>query len=408
MVTWQEFEKNVKELSSYIWSCNAVNETVNGVKFDCVLKPKDNYWILVEITEDESLTKVRTDISKLATARPFLFSQNIYAECFIVMRNEPTETMQTTGSGLFISVLSYSSFSKRFIDYSSYVFARNKKVFGSSVNPLSGEPDSNNYTPVFYQNLRTKKDVSLKDIARCISDGKRMILLGNYGTGKSRCIRELFFTLSYKAAGKILYPIAINLKEHWGQQRADELIRRHLGSLGLSNLADSLIKIIDSDRFIFLLDGFDEIGSQVWSDDTYKLKQIRSSSLSAIHDLISSTKSPIIITGREHYFSSDKEMFQLLGLKNSETELFKCKDEFTESEMENYLQSISLAVDLPIWLPKRPLICQIINTIRKEELDKIFIDSYSAVEFWNTLIKNICEREARISPKLQSETIYNT
>lgn len=406
MISWQEFEINVKTLSSFIWSCNAINETINGVKFDCVLKPKENYWIIIEITEDESLAKVRTDIAKFSTCRQFLFSQNIYPELFLVMRDEPTETMQTTGSGCFVKVLSYDSFSKQFIDYPSYVYARQQKAFGSSVNPLSGQPDNNDYTPVFYQNLRTKKDVTLKEIAKCISDGKRLILFGNYGTGKSRCIRELFSYLSNKATGKILYPIAINLKEHWGQQRADEVIRRHFGLLGLSSLSDNLIKIIESDRFIFLLDGFDEVGSQVWSEDTNKLMQIRSSSLSAINHLIRTTKSPIIITGREHYFNSNKEMFEVLGLNIGETELLKCKDEFTNEEMTNYLKNISLAIELPIWLPKRPLICQIINTIQKEELDKIFIDSYSAVQFWNTLIKNICEREARISPKLLADTIY--
>lgn len=406
MLSWQEFEKKVRLLSGFHWNCNAINETINGVKFDCVLKPKENYWIVVEVTEDETLAKVRTDIAKFSTCRQFLFSKNIYCEFFLVMRNDPSETMQTTGDGCFVKVLSYESFSKMFIDYNSYVYARQKKSFGSAVNPLSGLPDNNDYTPVFYQNIRTGRDITLKDISKCLIDGKRIILLGNYGTGKSRCIRELFNTLSNKAIGKIFYPIAINLKEHWGQQRADEIIRRHFGLLGLSNSADSLLKIIESNNFIFLLDGFDEIGSQVWSEDIYQLKQIRSSSLSAINHLISITKSPIIITGREHYFNSNSEMFDILGLRSHETELIKCKEEFSDDEMEKYLKSISLAIELPIWLPKRPLICQIINTIEKEELEKIFIDSYSSVQFWNTLIINICAREARISPKLLPENIY--
>lgn len=406
MISWQEFEKKVRILSGFIWNCNAVNETINGVKFDCVLKPKENYWIVVEVTEDETLAKVRTDIAKFSTCRQFLFSKNIFAEFFLVMRNNPTETMQTTGDGCFVKVLSNDSFSKLFLDYPSYVYARQQKAFGSAVNPLSGLPDNNDYTPVFYQNIKTGRDVKLKDISKCLIEGKRIIMLGNYGTGKSRCIRELFNTLSNKAIEKTFYPIAINLKEHWGQQRADEILRRHFGLLGLSNSVDSLLKIIESNNFIFLLDGFDEIGSQVWSEDTYQLQQIRSSSLSAIKHLISITKSPVIITGREHYFNSNSEMFDILGLKTHETELLQCKEEFSDDEMANYLKSISLAIELPIWLPKRPLICQIINTIEKDELEKIFIDSYSSVQFWNTLIKNICEREARISPKLLPENIY--
>lgn len=231
-------------------------------------------------------------------------------------------------------------------------------------------------------------------------------MLGNYGTGKSRCVRELFQIMDTKSSKDIRYTLAINLKDHWGTQRAEELIRRHLGGLGLSHMADSLLKILHTDKFIFLLDGFDEIGAQIWSSDSSKLKQIRASSLRAVKDLVSITSSPILITGREHYFNSEKEMLDALGLKRRETEIIKCKDEFTLEEMNDYIKNLSLTISLPIWLPRRPLICQIIDTIDKEELEKIFIDTDNAIEFWNTLIENICKREARISTALEHTTIY--
>ncbi|MBC8147672.1 MAG: hypothetical protein H8E98_06775, partial [Bacteroidetes bacterium] len=178
------------------------------------------------------------------------------------------------------------------------------------------------------------------------------------------------------------------------------------GGLGLTHMADSLLKILHTDKFIFLLDGFDEIGAQIWSSDSSKLKQIRASSLRAVKELIITTSSPVLITGREHYFNSEKEMLSVLGLKKSETEIIKCKDEFTLDEMNDYIQNLSLTISLPIWLPRRPLICQIINTINKDELEKIFIDANNAIEFWNTLIENICKREARISTALEHSTIY--
>jgi len=406
MITWKLLEQNVKTISSFIWNCPATSETINGVKFDCVLKPSESHWIIVETTEEMTLDKVRTDIAKFGSCRHYLFSEDIFPEFFLVMNEEPTNSMVTTGQGAKIEVLSYVSFSKRFFDYPTYAFIRNSKIFGSSVNPLSGEPDKFKYTPVFYEELKTSKEIKIKDISNCLNEGKRIILLGNYGTGKSRCIRELFQILSSRTTNKILYPIAINLKEHWGTQRGEEIIRRHIGALGLSNMADSLVKILDSDRFIFLLDGFDEIGAQIWSDDSSKLKQIRASSLHAVKDLIINTKSPILITGREHYFNSESEMFEVLGLDKSETKILKCKDEFSEEEMKNYLMNISLTIDLPIWLPRRPLICQIINTISTSELESIFIDTQSAIDFWNTLIENMCKREARISPALHHATVY--
>lgn len=406
MISWKAHEENVRTIGSFIWNTDAVNETINGVRFDCVLKPNDDKWIIIECTENETLDKIRTDIAKCAASRHFLFSQDIYPEFYIVLRGDPTEPMRTTATGAKVKLMSFESFSKLFIDYPNYNYSRLSKNFGSSVNPISGEPDKVDYTPVLYENVATKKQVKLNEIAKLLSEGKRIVLLGNYGTGKSRCIKELFNNLSQKTVQKIIYPIAINLKENWGTQRAEEIIRRHMGGLGLSSYSDSVIKIIDSDKFVFLLDGFDEVGAQVWSDDPLKLKQMRSSSLCAVKDLIATTKSPIIITGREHYFNSNEEMFAAIGLNSKDTIVLKCKDEFTSEEMEAYLKSLTLAIELPLWLPKRPLICQIINTLEKEKVETIFNDSFSSVEFWNTLIESICVRESRISPTLNAENIY--
>ncbi len=406
MTSWQKFEKNVKTLASFIHNSDAQKENINGVDFDCVIKKYNDSWIIVEVTENETLNKVRTDIAKFASCKQYLFSQEIYSRFFLILKGEPTNSMKTTAKGAKVEVISYESFSKDFFDIYSYRFTRNQKIFGSSVNPISGEPDTHSYTPVHYEHEYTKKELSLHDISKYLKDGKRAVMLGNYGTGKSRCIRELFQVLDTKSTEDIRYTLAINLKEHWGTQRAEELIRRHLGGMGLSHMADSLIKILHTDKFIFLLDGFDEIGAQIWSSDSSKLKQIRASSLRAVKDLINTTSSPILITGREHYFNSEKEMLSVLGLKKTETEIIKCKDEFTLEEMNNYIKNLSLTISLPIWLPRRPLICQIINTIEKDELEKIFIDTDNAIEFWNTLIENICKREAKISTTLEHSTIY--
>jgi energy-coupling factor transporter ATP-binding protein EcfA2 len=406
MTSWQKFEKNVKTLASFIHNCDAQKENINGVDFDCVIKKEHDLWIIVEVTENETLNKVRTDIAKFAACKQFLFSQEIYSKFYLVLKNEPTNSMKTTANGAKIKVISYESFSKDFFDINSYRFARNQKIFGSSVNPISGKPDTHSYTPVHYENENSKKELSLIDISKYLKDGKRLVMLGNYGTGKSRCIRELFQVLDTNSTKGIRYTLAINLKEHWGTQRAEELIRRHLGGLGIPQMADSLMKILHTDKFIFLLDGFDEIGAQTWSSDSTKLKQIRASSLRAVKDLINTTSSPVLITGREHYFNSEKEMLSVLGLKKTETEIIKCKDEFTLNEMNEYIKNLSLTISLPIWLPRRPLICQIISTIDKDELEKIFIDTDNAIEFWNTLIENICKREARISTALEHSTIY--
>jgi len=404
-ISWKAFEENVKLISSYIWNCNANKETIKGVNFDCVLKPKLDHWVIVEITEDTTLNKVRTDVGKFSSTRLSLMSEGIYPECFLVTKDEPTNSMQETGSENKIKVLSYISFSNLFLNYNSYYHVRTQKAFGSSVNPLSGEPDNIKYTPVFYENTRTRSNVDIKEISKLLLEGKKMILLGNYGTGKSRCIRELYFQLGNKQLKSLYYPLAINLKENWGTRKAEEMLRRHFDDLGLGENSNSIVKIVDKSSLMLLLDGFDEIGTQAWSDDPKKLKQIRTTALSGTKDLIQRCKGGLIITGREHYFNNDSEMFSLLGLNPQDTIVLRCKDEFSDDEMKKYLSSLSNMIDLPFWLPKRPIICQIINSLEVADIERIFIDSYSSVEFWRTLITNLCNREAKIHPILDKDTI---
>lgn len=405
-ISWKTLEENVKLISSYIWSCNSVKETIKGINYDCVLKPKTDHWVIIEITEEMTLDKVRTDIAKFSSTRLSLISDGIYPECFLVMKDEPTNSMQETGTQNKVKVLSYTSFSNQFINYKSYYHIRSTKIFGSSVNPISGEPDNIKYTPVFYENVRTKSNIDIKEIAKLLSENKKIILLGNYGTGKSRCIRELFLYLGTKHSKTLTYTLALNLKDNWGTRKAEEMLRRHFDDIGQSDNSNSVLKIIGSESLLLLLDGFDEIGSQAWSDDPKKLKQIRAAALSGTKDIIQKNNGGIIITGREHYFNNEKEMFTLLGLNIQETILLRCKDEFTDDEMKEYLKSLSNIIDLPFWLPKRPIICQIINSLEVNDLERIFIDSYSSVEFWRTLIESLCEREAKINPILDSETIF--
>ena len=77
MASWQQFEEHVRILASAKWNTPASPETINGVKCDCVLKPRKDYWVVIEITEENSLDKSRTDLGKFHTIKPFLFSKNI-------------------------------------------------------------------------------------------------------------------------------------------------------------------------------------------------------------------------------------------------------------------------------------------------------------------------------------------
>ena len=131
------------------------------------------------------------------------------------------------------------------------------------------------------------------------------------------------------------YIIPINLRDHWGSRRATEILDRHFSDLGLD--AKNFIKTYEKSNIIYLLDGFDEIGTQSWSSDPRKMQHIREISVCALKDLLQKVQGGVLITGREYYFNSDKEMFNSLGLSKEQTVLLECHSEFTEEQLLNFV-----------------------------------------------------------------------
>ncbi len=312
-----------------------------------------------------------------------------------------------TGKSLKVKVFDVDSFSRIFFDFLSYRVARERTPFGSSVNPFDGTIDKNAYIYVKYVADDDGKEYDTDDIARLIKLGRRIILLGEYGSGKSRCLRETFFRLGEDAAESFCYPIAIDLREAWGLKRGNELIRRHLEDLALDRLQPSALTALTAGSVALLIDGFDEIGSQSWSNDGQKLRAIRAQALQGVKDLIHKSTAGVLLTGRDHYFPGTEEMFSSLGLDQKKTLVLRCKNEFSDSELAQFFQARGLNVSLPPWLPKRPLICQTISNLSGDQLDEMFGLGGGETEFWHHLMEVICEREALINKTFDAANIKN-
>lgn len=433
-MAWQKFEKKIREIASLRWNCVAIPEEIAGVKLDCVLKPEEDHWILVEITENNTLDKVRTDITKLSGVRNALFHEDIYCKCYIVMSKKPTDSMRTNGNAQKVTVMSGEEFQNEYFDYGSYVFSRSKMQFGSLVNVETGKPENNTYIDVSYMEKKqdkklkdtddtaekgNKKDhnIAPKDIGRprkvdeiidLLKRGKRVVLKGDFGLGKSRCVKEIFDKLTQNPQENP-YVIAVNLRDHWGARRAEEIILRHFKDLGLEE--KNFIKTYRSPGVIYLLDGFDEIGTQTWSSDRSKMKHIREMSVCGLKDLIGRVQGGVLITGREYYFNSDQEMFKSLGLNPQQVVVMECQQEFTDSELLTFIEKnipegvkSSDLEQLPPWLPKRPLVIQLLLKYASD----IFSVKYAFEDicgFWYAFLSKLCEREAKIHPALIPDTI---
>ena len=403
---WKRLESRVRTAAQYIWSAPAQSETVRGVRLDCVLKLEEDRWIILEVTTSNTLEKLRTDLTKLLNVRTALLSDGIHVSCHFITESEPTESIKATASGSRIVALSVDQLEKQFIDYDAYRYIRISRSFGSAVDPLSGEKDVLPYVPVDYSEATGSRKFSLEQLANTLIHGRHIILLGNYGTGKSRCIQETYIQICNSTIPYRHFPLAIDLREHWGLRRGPEIIRRHFEDMGLSETADAALKVLDRGSVILLLDGFDEIASQVWSDDPIRLAEIRRQSLAGVADLVRKTRGGVLIVGREHYFNSNDEMFRCLGMDATTTTILQSADEFSNKQMEMYLREVGPSIPIPNWLPRRPLISKMLTSFDDVDLETLSEDN-GEIDFWHRLLDAICMRESRIHPSLDPLTIRN-
>jgi hypothetical protein len=403
---WEDFENRVRALAQHIWGAPCDPLRVGGVNVDGAVKVDQEIINLLEITENCTLQKVRDDVTKLQVAKSAAFSQGILARCFCVINGRVTQAMKDAADPHHIKVLSGDDFGKIFFDFDAYKTARVLNTFGSLVNPLTGKADNTKYIPVRYTVEKTNKEVSASDICDFLRQKRTVVLLGEYGTGKSRCVREIFDILSKDAQSRFTYPIAIDLRKSWGLERGDELVSRHFGKLGLEATGQNAIRAIPSGSIAFLLDGFDEIGSQAWSSDSQKLKLIRAKALEGVKDLVQNSPGGKLISGREHYFTSNIEMFSAIGIDPKDPIVLRVKNEFSDTELLSYFDERNIEIDLPEWLPRRPLICQTIASLGENDFSRMFGEAGDEVAFWGHFIDVICERDARIHVSFDANSIY--
>lgn len=405
-ITWQTLEDRVRAVASIKWKAPAITKHLAGVNFDAVVEPTQEELIVIEITKRDDLTKIRDDIVKINALRLQSLADNVLVRAYIVVDEQPTVSMVETGTFNKVKVLSIRDFFNEFFQYEPYILLRGQQPFGSAVNPITGKADSVGYIPVRYHVDETSETFDVQKISERILKGERIVLVGDYGTGKSRCVNKVFevLTTTNKQQGKQVF--AINLREHWGASAASEIIAGHLEELGLSGSIDNAMQIVASGGAILLLDGVDEVGAQVFGSSRDSRKSVRKSALEGIRKLIQLTQGGVLLTSRSHYFDSDDEMLEALGLSvGKEPILLRCPEEFNEAETTQYLAQIQLDVGAPTWLPRKPLVFQVLSTIEKSLASQLLNTEDGELSFWNRFIAAVSEREARIHGSLQAETV---
>lgn len=401
-MNWQELEDKVRKIAESHWRTPANPETLAGVKCDAVLRPSQDEIIAIEITQERNLAKLRIDLAKLATIKSAFVPEGIVVRSYFVSAHE-VSSLRASGQAQKVEVLDLREFREKFVGKEAYEFQRRKVEFGSALDPETNKGDEGKFVETGYRDRTSSRTYEVEDIAKEIASGRKIILLGEFGTGKSRCAKEVYEKISGE---NILFPtLAINLRDHWGHQKSDIIIRSHLSSLGLSDLEDRVVRLCLGGHISLILDGFDEIGSQSWSGEPERLKEIRRRSLVGVRDIVSKVgESGLLISGRDHYFSNDDEMFSCLGLPET-TLVLRCPEEFTESQAEDYLKKNTGLEEFPDWSPRKPLICQLFAKLDRNEMRRLIDNSEGEVGFFENTFDAICARETRIHPSIDGSVL---
>jgi len=329
-----------------------------------------------------------------------------------ITRDEPTADQRKISDKHRDSVntLSFSQFQARLIDSRAYLNARDNYVFGSVRDPATGDPEPQiDYVPLDLVRSDSGDLVSPAGMAALLTEGRTIVLLGDYGAGKSMTLREIHRELkkSHLKGTSSTFPVYLNLRDHHGQSDPAEVIERHARSIGFAR-PSHLVRAWRAGYVHLLIDGFDEISTVNIQGLWKKLQDNRFRAMEAVRRLIREhpARAGLLVAGRAHFFDSPVERRRALGLPAECVEL--SLNEFTEEQISTYLKRAGITGFIPGWLPSRPLLVGylaakglLVDLVKEDSTGEQLDPSVG----WDLLLDSIAAREAEIEAGIDGRTV---
>lgn len=408
----KKFELEVQKIANNLWpeAFSGGSEMIDGQERDGVYLTEDIVHLL-ECTVSKYKDKAEKDIGKLRGLASTM--QKRYPDrgvkCWFITKHEPTGDQRAVANkaGYAINICSYDKFQSRLIDVWQYFSCRENYAFGSARNLETGDfKIQEEYIDIELSPLKNAtKHSNVHEIANEIILGKKVIIQGYYGVGKSMALKEIYKYISkqYREKKTYNFPIYINLRDHHGQTNPVEVLERHSRNIGFKT-PDHLVRAWRAGYVVLILDGYDEIAAFGWAGRTSTLRDVRFKSMELIREFFKQNPPDggIVIAGRINYFDSLKECEKAFGIAYAQ--VFQIGD-FTSDQVTSYLKKKGIKNGIPNWIPSRPLLLGylvangILNDLIKENV------YYSAAEGWEFLITEVCKREALIEAGLVAETV---
>ncbi|MEU8765108.1 NACHT domain-containing protein [Streptomyces sp. NPDC048659] len=415
--TGPQFEKRALAAAKAIHDPMGIQGPVmhRGREIDAAFELDDAIHVY-EFTTRRDKAKATQDASKVRELLVALHGkpENAYKSVtgWVVTRDEPTAEQkgavkkESDQAKFPIHSISMATLSRRLCDSESYIQCRDKAPFGSTSYITKTTSPTINVETIFSD--PTGEGRGTKDLAKSLSSGGRHLIVGDFGVGKSHALRHLYMEMRkthFKGNKLAPFPVHINLRDCAGLKTPAEILRRHSEEVGFSS-DRALTSAWRAGACVLLLDGFDEIVPTRWMGSAADVRQVRYQALSGVRRLIEEApeEAGIAVCGRAHFFSSTKEMIDVLGL--TEDCSVQTIHDFTTDQIRSYLTKAGITWSVPEWLPTRPLLIGYLLTddAMYDVASDSLVDQASA---WRDLFELICKREAKMFTAVRPEKIKN-
>jgi len=412
----RSFEDDVRRVARLLWSEDAFSGAalVDGRERDGIFETRDTVNI-VECTISRNRDKAVEDAKKTAeTVQKFRKDRPKHINGWLITLHEPTADQRTATQRFSHSVrlLSFDQFRSLLFNGRQYLRCRADYRFGSVADPITKAAiiDIKNYIPVdlFESGSQTNVNIETTIVSLQANELNRFVLLGEYGSGKSVTLRNIFFRIkdSYQQNSAASVPIYLNLRDHTGQKNPVEALERHARNIGYPGNSGDLVRAWRAGFTTLLLDGFDEMATAGWGGSLQKVRTHRYSGMTLVRKFIeeSPKETSVILAGRHNFFDNPKEMAHSLGVEKGFSILNT--SDFTEEQAKSFLKSLGISANLPGWMPRRPLLLAYLAA-RGFLTPSITAESskLSPAAGWDNLLTMICEREAQQDDRLDPTTV---
>ena len=391
----------MRRIARALWPCNRYSGPIifDGRERDAIFVTDDVVYY-IEATISREMAKAKSDLKKLQQGTSklrMLYPEHTIIGFFITL-DEPSghQGVAINQAPRSIRHVTFDQFRSRLIDAHSYLETRSNYPFGSAREPVSDAPNipqDDFIEPALFIRGEAKPK-QCNDIGRSLQTyGKRYVVLGDFGVGKSMLLKHIFLFLKTQNLRNHdhRFPVLLNLRDHREQTDPAEALHRHATRIGFDGTTQ-LVRAWRAGYVHLLLDGFDELPPRTVARETSRTRDIRRNSVELVRRFVKDSNSEvsIVIAGRSNFFGSEKELNDCLGISDPRyIEL----GEWSDLELQQYLSRRGYAGALPTWLPRRPLLVGylvsrnlLIGTDTNAESEK--------AAGWLSLARHIYNREA--------------